>query len=978
MEYSNLRKIIVGIIIYVAIMCNDVSINAEESTKDRIQKHRAWLNQRTKDRQLVGYVETNDPFQKIKYFKKLIKFKNKSDHENIISFVPHENNVNELTTIAIDTGNKFAYDTVNNNEANKYDLDITNDVLPSSAERNINSNIITDVDKQIIFETTTTSKDIRNNEIERGKIDDFDNSNMHNSIEATTSSIDSKNSLNATSNDVEIERFLSEHIKYKSSDVTIKKSWGKWGPWTQCSRTCGEGVTSQSRECILRHYKNGKRINVTTIALNECIGFFRRFRICNEKKCPEETDLRAEQCSSFNNQSFRGIQYTWEPYIKEDSECELNCKPIDQKYFAKLKDFVIDGTPCKKVKNNANISFDKAVCVEGKCKAVLKNGMISGSGFMNSGNVRCGSSICRPLSGTFLKNPLPNGYVHVTTIPATASNITITELRDSINLLALKSIESEFIINGNYTATPSGKYYAAGAEFKYHRIDSSSSDSKERDDKNDEITEWITCAGPLHNPIHIMVLSQQQNPGIKYEYLIPINFASSSEESGSEVDNSAEENLSINRRLKAANYQTNSTAPVGRKKRKFAWRVVGFQACSKKCGGGIQQPIIRCVRGEGTKAYSPKRCVHLQKPSVNENLMKCNTQPCPAFWKISEWSNCHCGELNEKQEKTRDIKCVQELISGVVIQVNSGACNQDQPSSTAPCECVKPLKVHKIEDLKPLSNRNPSKLQSQSNTQSDQKINNIHHGKNKTKPPKSKKIGVWLTSEWSETCSNECGVGQQFRTIFCDRSVSPNDRTHIERCDLRQTPNTYRECTNESKCHGDWFIGPWSTCQGDCFNASRWRTVVCIKDDGFAEESECDLKSKPATFEDCTPDEMKDCKPKWHFSEWTECSKPCGNGIQKRTVKCLEIEKNEKVLKESKNCKYSERPNAMKYCNTQDCSETTTTYDPRVDLLQNDDPTCTDEFPNCEIILKASLCGYHYYNENCCKSCRSFSNELYL
>lgn len=54
---------------------------------------------------------------------------------------------------------------------------------------------------------------------------------------------------------------------------------------------------------------------------------------------------------------------------------------------------------------------------------------------MNSGNVRCGNSVCRPISGVFAKNPLPNGYVHVTTIPAGASNITITELRNSINFL---------------------------------------------------------------------------------------------------------------------------------------------------------------------------------------------------------------------------------------------------------------------------------------------------------------------------------------------------------------------------------------------------------------------------------------------------------------------------------------------------------------------------------------------------------------
>lgn len=101
--------------------------------------------------------------------------------------------------------------------------------------------------------------------------------------------------------------------------------------------------------------------------------------------------------------------------------------------------------------------------------------------------------------------------------------------------------------------------------------------------------------------------------------------------------------------------------------------------------------------------------------------------------------------------------------------------------------------------------------------------------------------------------------------MFCDRSP-PN----TERCDIRHTPNTYRECTSNVRCQGDWFIGPWSLCFGDCFNASKSRTVVCIKNDGFAEESDCDLEAKPATFEDCKPEEMKDCKPKWHSSEWTE------------------------------------------------------------------------------------------------------------
>lgn len=54
---------------------------------------------------------------------------------------------------------------------------------------------------------------------------------------------------------------------------------------------------------------------------------------------------------------------------------------------------------------------------------------------MNNGAVRCGSTVCNPISHTFTDNPLPIGYFHVATIPAGASNISILELKNSENFL---------------------------------------------------------------------------------------------------------------------------------------------------------------------------------------------------------------------------------------------------------------------------------------------------------------------------------------------------------------------------------------------------------------------------------------------------------------------------------------------------------------------------------------------------------------
>lgn len=173
--------------------------------------------------------------------------------------------------------------------------------------------------------------------------------------------------------------------------------------------------------------------------------------------------------------------------------------------------------------------------------------------------------------------------------------------------------------------------------------------------------------------------------------------------------------------------------------------------------------------------------------------MRCNTQPCPAYWKLSEWSECNCGNYNEEVYQIREVKCVQELMSGIVIQVNSGACIENQPRAKEKCECLKQLKTPELEIYKHKPTTLHYALMSEKNV--------TMHKKNE------KKTGVWLTTDWNEQCSSVCGIGLQYRSIFCERSLTPNS----ERCDLRFTPDSTRECTNNEKCaFGEWFVGPWS------------------------------------------------------------------------------------------------------------------------------------------------------------------------
>jgi hypothetical protein len=36
-------------------------------------------------------------------------------------------------------------------------------------------------------------------------------------------------------------------------------------------------------------------------------------------------------------------------------------------------------------------------------------------------------------------------------------------------------------------------------------------------------------------------------------------------------------------------------------------------------------------------------------------------------------------------------------------------------------------------------------------------------------------------------------------------------------------------------------------------------------------------------------------------------------------------------------------------------SETTTEYDSKIDVIQNDDPSCQDKFSNCNMVLKSKV-----------------------
>ncbi|KAK3859060.1 hypothetical protein Pcinc_034783 [Petrolisthes cinctipes] len=118
-------------------------------------------------------------------------------------------------------------------------------------------------------------------------------------------------------------------------------------------------------------------------------------------------------------------------------------------------------------------------------------------------------NFCRIISGLFTRSPLPYGYSLVTPVPAGVCNLTITEMKPSKNFFALRQSDGSYVLNGNWDIQAAGRYEVAGTIFLYTP-------------GSEGHGEQLSAPGPLTQPIDFMVISQSPNPGIKYEYRVPL------------------------------------------------------------------------------------------------------------------------------------------------------------------------------------------------------------------------------------------------------------------------------------------------------------------------------------------------------------------------------------------------------------------------------------------------------------------------
>ncbi|KAM4826128.1 A disintegrin and metalloproteinase with thrombospondin motifs 7 [Thomomys bottae] len=401
---------------------------------------------------------------------------------------------------------------------------------------------------------------------------------------------------------------------------SVDGGWSGWSAWSECSRSCGVGVQSAERQCTrpLPKYE-GKY----------CLGERKRFRLCNLQACPPGyPSFRQVQCSHFDSRVYRGQLYTWVPVVHDENPCELHCRPAKENFAEKLRDAVMDGTPCYPGRPGRHL------CINGICKNVGCDFEIDSDATEDRcGVCRGNGSTCHTVRETFLEAE-GLGYVDVARIPAGAREIVVQELDEAANFLALRGEDPDrYFLNGGWTIQWSGVYHAAGTAFTYARAGH---------------RENLTAPGPTREPVWIQLLFQESNPGVRYEY-------------------------TVHREPRAAG----RAHPPS-----FSWRHGPWGPCSASCGTGTQRQSVHCEEQQAGPV-DEDHCDPRERP--DDRQRPCSGDPCPPRWWAGEWQPCShsCGPRGLSR---RAVLCLRRVGLDEQSALHPAACEPlPPPPAETPC-----------------------------------------------------------------------------------------------------------------------------------------------------------------------------------------------------------------------------------------------------------------------------------------------------
>ncbi|XP_049901463.1 thrombospondin type-1 domain-containing protein 4 isoform X2 [Epinephelus moara] len=570
------------------------------------------------------------------------------------------------------------------------------------------------------------------------------------------------------------------------------------------------------------------------------------------------------------------------------------------------------------------------------------------------------------VKGNFSRTFLRIGYHKIAEIPAGARNISIRETIKSRNYLALQTQSSVSIINGNWVIDRPGIFTAVGTQLTYQR-------PNEIRSRNGES---ITAPGPLTEDLHVYLIYQQPGPSVYYEYTVPLRNTHPTPEpvetvgpshSGEKDHQGGTTNNDITKEKPHPNQVPSDPSKKSDPQPTYTWTKRRHTECSATCGTGRRQVFWECAEEDSQATVPADLCDPALEPTNQEE--DCNTQSCPAYWDVGEWSECsrRCGPgTQHRQVICRQVTHVHTNGTETSVTVAQELCgSHDRPVTKAICQLKICSQWEIRSEWSPCSvpcgvgqrSREVVCVSNQGDVEEDKECNmNL-------KPDTLQNCDMgacarsWFTSVWSQRCSAECGQGNRTRMAVC--LIDHVTDLPLDSCE-EERPSEVTLC-DSGPCHNrlEWFTGPWSQCSAECGNGTQTRSVACILNNNGRMEAvdqlKCSSLPQPITSQPCR---LKPCGVQWYVTEWSACSRICSGGYRVREVRCLADN-----ITPSDHCDPSLIPESREECNKQAC-------------VAEINPSCSDQYHNCVVVVQARLCVYPYYRSVCCASC-SRAQETY-
>ncbi|CAG2054644.1 unnamed protein product [Timema podura] len=391
-------------------------------------------------------------------------------------------------------------------------------------------------------------------------------------------------------------------------------------------------------------------------------------------------------------------------------------------------------------------------------------------------------------------------------------------LNPPVGKRALRKADGQYALNGNWAINWSGDYEAAGTVFSFKRQDTVAG-------------EVITASGPLQEPIDIMVLYQQPNPGIKYEYMLPMS--SDAALLGAMIPPvvpSVTRPEALNSVIAAPQLLPGTISKVVLVRFLLKSPVVkdGTVQDSPDSRSGVlgtdSRPAVITYHQTAGEAR-PVIVTHPNHQGPAEEphkpIGKSKSRKRKFAWKLAGFTECTktCGG----GLSTTMVVCVREHNQITVPERRCGYQEKPHPQ-TIRCN-------------------------------------------NKPCPAE------WVPGEWGE-CSVTCGDGVQTRDMMCKQEITPTLTMKVAEGACLKPPSQSRtqacqrpECPTQGPAQ-DMCL--WQ-CSVPCGQGKRSRMVKCIGVNN-SEQEDCPQNDQPAQEEECnlSPCPNSTAQYPWMYTEWTQ------------------------------------------------------------------------------------------------------------